>query len=264
MSFQPMVPLGGYAGWAFLNRTLDDQTEAFSKSPLNARDIEHFRENIGQIVSAEELVQDYQLLRVALGAFGLQDDLPNKAFIRTVLADGTSDPEALTNKMADKRYRAFSEAFGFGEVALPKTLDIGFADKILARFERQEFERAVGEQDEDMRFALTLQRELPELVTEDVSNATQWLSILGNPPLREVFETAFGLPESFGLVDLDRQQETFMERARQTLGTDDLSEIATTENMDKLIRNYLGRAQINSLNAIATPASIALTLLQNA
>ena len=104
MSFQPLVPFGGYAGWTLLDRTLDRQLEAFSNNPVNDRDMQYFRENIGTIVSAEELVSDYQLLRVALGAFGLQDDLPNRAFIRKALEEGTTNRDAFVNKLADKRY----------------------------------------------------------------------------------------------------------------------------------------------------------------
>ncbi|MEM9317768.1 MAG: DUF1217 domain-containing protein [Pseudomonadota bacterium] len=261
MSFQPVVPLSGMAGWAFLSKTLDAQTEAYSRAPINARDMEYFRENIGQVFTAEELVSDYRLLRVALGAYGLQEDLPNRAFVRTILADGTTDPEALSNRLADKRYSAFSEAFGFGEVALPKTLETGFADTILARFERQEFERAVGEQNNDMRLALNLQRELPEILSEGLENDNAWLTVMGNPPLRSAFETALGLPESFGLIDIDQQLETLKDRARSILGTDNLSEIATDDGIENVIQNYLGRAQIASVTNIASPAAIAVTLL---
>ena len=262
MTFQPIVPMSGYAGWAFLQRTLESQTEEFSKAPLNSRDMAYFREKIGTIVSAEELVADFRLLRISLAAFGLQDDQNNKAFIRTVLADGTTNNDALANRLADKRYRTFSEAFGFGEVALPKTLNSGFADTILSRFQQQEFERAVGEQDQDMRLALTLTRELPELIEKGYSNDTAWLSVMGNPPLRAVFETAFALPDTFGLLDLDRQLEGFKDKARQVLGTDDLSQIAEQEQTDELLRFYLGRSQINSSFQVASSASIALTLLQ--
>lgn len=264
MTFQPLVPLAGYAGWTFLQRTLESQTEAFSRAPLNSRDIAYFKENIGQVVSASELVQDFQLLRVALGAYGLQEDIQNKAFIERVLADGTSDDDALSNRLADKRYRAFSEAFGFGEAAIPKTLTAGFADKILARFERQEFERAVGEQNENMRFALTLTRELPEIVEQGFDTDTTWLTVMGNPPLRNVFETAFGLPSTIGLLDLDRQLEVFKERSQRLYGTENPADLATPEVMDDVVKSYLGRAQINQFVQAATPASIALTLLQNA
>lgn len=262
MTFQPMVPLSGYAGWAFLQRTLDTQTEQFARSPLNGRDISYFKENIANVTNAGDLVSDFRLLRVALSAYGLQEDQPNKAFIRKVLEDGTSDSAALSNRLADKRYRTFSEAFGFGGTGRPKTQDVGFADKVLARFQNQEFERAVGEQSQDMRLALTTKRELPEIVAKDHSNDTAWLTVMGNPPLRKVFETAFGLPDSFGLLDLDRQLDGFKERARDVVGTDQINELSQPEKLDELLRFYLGRSQINSINQISSSASIALTLLQ--
>ena len=68
MSFQPVIPAGGYAGWTFLNRTREVQQSAFEASPQISRDVAAFEERIGSITSAEELVGDRQLLRVALGA----------------------------------------------------------------------------------------------------------------------------------------------------------------------------------------------------
>lgn len=264
MSFQPIVPLTGYAGWTLLDRTLDRQLEVFSKNPVNDRDMQHFRENIGVVVSAEELVSDYQMLRVALGAFGLQDDLPNRAFIRKVLEEGTTNNEAFVNRLADKRYREFSEAFGFGELALPKTLGAGFADDILKRFERVEFEVAVGEQNEEMRLALNLQRELPSIAADIQSEDdfdTAWLTVMGNPPLRAAMETALGLPTSIGAVDIDQQLEAFREKAVSIFGSDDLREIATETGVEEIIQNYLGRAQLASITNVASPGSIAVTLL---
>lgn len=262
MTFQPLVPFSGYAGWKFLTRTLPQQQANFAASPVLDRDIAHFREKIGTITRAEDLVKDYRLLKVALGAFGLQDDLPNKAFIQRILGDGVASDDALSNRLADKRYRAFSEAFGFGSTLPPRTVSPGFADKILARFERQEFERAVGEQNEEMRLALTAARELPELAARDLRDRTAWLSVLGNPPLRKVFETAFGLPTGIGTLDLDQQLRSFQERSERVLGTSEIAAFRDGDTVEKLIQSFLTRAQIASIPASASPASVALTLLR--
>jgi hypothetical protein len=71
MTFQPLIPLAGYSGWAFLNRTMDSQKSAFNESNEIKRDTEYFKENIGSVESAEDLMSDRRLLSVALGAFGL-------------------------------------------------------------------------------------------------------------------------------------------------------------------------------------------------
>jgi len=263
MTFQPALPLGGYAGWRFLSASLENQTERFAKSPLQARDMSYFRENIGKVTSAEDLVQDYRLLRVALGAYGLQDDLPNKAFVERVLSDGVTNDDALSNRLADKRYRRFSEAFGFGGPLPPKTKSPGFADRMLARFERQEFERAVGEQDQDMRLALTAAREVGALAEEAGTDTAAWLGVLGNPPLRKVFETAFGLPSSIGTVDLDQQVDAFRIGAERVTGTPDFAAFRDPDKVEDLIRAFTIRAQIANGPSPFTPGIAALTLLQN-
>jgi hypothetical protein len=233
-----------------------------AESPLQARDRDYFRKAIGNVVTASQLVEDYRLRRVALSAFGLQDDLPNRAFIERVLGDGVAEPTALSNRLADKRYRAFAEAFGFGGPLPPRTLSPGFADRILARFDRQEFERAVGDQNEDLRLALTAARELPELAARDLEATTGWLSILGNPPLRRVFETALGLPSAIGTLDLDRQIEDFRDAADRILGFSEISRFSDPDATEDLIKNFTLRAQLASGPSSTVPGIAAITLLQ--
>jgi len=262
MTFAPILPFAGYAGWKFLDRTLPDQIARAAQSPVAARDMAYFRDNIGSVSSASDLVSDYRLLRVALGAFGLQDDLPNKAFIARVLSDGPTAEDALANRLADKRYKAFSEAFGFGSTLGPRTRAPGFAERILERFSRQEFERAVGEQNGNMRLALTAQRELPELAARGLTETTGWLSVLGNPPLRRVFETAFGLPASISGIDLDQQVEAFQSAAQRVLGHAEIARFSDPEALDDLLRNFTIRAQAASGPSATTPGMAALTLLR--
>lgn len=264
MSFFPVIPMGGYAGWRFLTRTMEDQSASLAASPSLSRDMEYFRETIGTITSAEELVGDYRLLKVALTAFGLQDDLPNKFFIQRILDDGVVDDDALSNRLADKSYRAFSEAFGFGTDLPPLSRQPGFADKILVRFQAQSFEQAVGEVDGDMRLALNAARDLPAIAAEGGRSSTQWYRIMGDTPLREVFETAFGLPSSIGTLDLDQQLTIFQSRAEDVFGSPDISQFEDPDQMDELVRLFLARAQLNQLPSTTSSASIALALLQGA
>ncbi|MBY6201799.1 DUF1217 domain-containing protein [Maritalea mobilis] len=257
----PIVPLGGYAGWRFLSASLDAQVARFADSPVQARDRAYFRETIGSITSAADLVADYRLRRVALSAFGLQDDMANRAFIERVLADGVVEDDALANKLADTRYREFAEAFGFGSPLPPRTQMPGFADKILAKFDRQAFEVAVGEQDDDMRLALNAARALPELAESGVSDTTAWLTILGTTPLRSVFETALGLPSGIATLDLDRQVEDFRDAASRVLGSAEIAQFSDPARVEDLMRNFTLRAQLSNGPSMTTPGYAAMTLL---
>ena len=66
MSFQPVLPLTGYAGWSFLKRTMARQQVAQQASPMQKQDEAYFREKIGKVKTAEQLVNDRRLLRVSL------------------------------------------------------------------------------------------------------------------------------------------------------------------------------------------------------
>lgn len=263
MTFAPVIPFSGFAGWKVLQSTLDLQQTRFAEDPVQSRDREYFKENIGAITSAEDLVGDYRLLRVALGAFGLQDDLPNRAFIEKVLADGVADDDALSNKLADKTYRAFSEAFGFGSALPPLTQGPGFADKILTRFDEQAFEVAVGEQDTDMRLALEATREVPDIAASNTSDTTAWLTVLGKPSLRQVFETAFALPSSIGTVDLDKQLDAFRAGAERVLGSSDFSALQDPTVVEDLVQAFTLRSQAAAGPSAMTRGASAVILLQN-
>ncbi|MFD1510114.1 DUF1217 domain-containing protein [Lacimonas salitolerans] len=262
MSFQPVIPAGGLVGWRFLQRTMATQTETFNQGVQIARDTDYFLEKIGQIDSAEQLVSDRRLLRVALGAYGLQDDIDNRFFIRKVLEDGTLDPKALSNKLADDRYKRLSNGFGFGDFPVPNTKLSDFGAKIVAQYRQQAFELAVGDQDNAMRLALNADRQLPQIVSEQGSDATKWFRVMGTGPLREVFEVALGLPKSFGQLDLDRQREVFSDKARGQLGVESFADLARPETREALIQRYLLRAQVAE-TAVPSSGALALTLLQS-
>ena len=262
--FQPSIPLGGITGWRLLERTEAVQRTAFEQSPQFDRDVQYFRENISGIAEARDLVADRRLLSVALGAFGLDEEIYKKAFLEKILAEGTEDDDALALKFVDPRYREFSDAFGFGSILGPKTADIGFADRIIAAYKTRQFEVAVGNQDENMRLALTFRREMETYSSSSLPDDTNWLRIMGNRPLREVFQAAYNLPSEFATIDIDKQREILADRTGGLLGDDTLAAFRDPENVQRVIDRFLLRKQIEQGPSAATPGAAALTLLQSA
>jgi hypothetical protein len=251
VSYRPVLPLPGYAGWRLLSRTAPQQQAAFRQGAAQARAADHFRANIARATTAEALVADRRLLEVALGAFGLQADLNARAFLRKVLEGGTLDPGALANRLADKRYAAFAREFGYGDLGARTGLP-GFADRILARHEAQAFQAAVGERDNAMRLALNLGPALAELGERTGNVDAQWYSVIGSAPLREVFQTAFGLPPAFGALDVDRQVAAYKRRAA-TLGAAAPADFAEPSRQDRLLRLFFLRGEAGQGSAAAAP-----------
>ncbi len=259
MSFAPVVPSGGYGAWSLLNRTMAAQKKAFAADPALQRDEAYFRDRIGQISTAEDLIADRRLLSVALTAYGLEGDIKNKAFLKKILTDGTFDPSALGNRLADKRYLEFSAAFGFGDFPVPNTQRSDFADKILTAYQTRKFEAAVGSANGDMRLALNARRELGAIAVKTLSPDGKWFTALGSPPLRSVLQTAFGLPSSFAGADIDKQLAVLKTRAESLFGSPDVSQFKDPEKAEKLIRLFLVRSQAQS--GVINTNSTALSLL---
>ncbi len=262
MTYQPVAPLSGMAGLLFLERTRETQQTAFNESVSVSRDVEYFKENIASVTSAEELVGDYRLLRVALGAFGLDDEIDKKFFIQKVLAEGTDDPESFANSLVDPKYAEISEAFGFGNFLGPNVGQSDFAEKITSEYQTRQFEVAIGNVDNSLRLVMNLKREISDYTGDTTSDATPWYQVMGNAPLREVFETAFGLPQEIGALDVDQQLKIFQDKAEQLFGERGMSVFQDPEKLDELIRLYLSREQLKAGPSTTTPGYGALSLLQ--
>ena len=262
MSYIPVIPAGGNAGWSFLQRTRETQQAVFDTSGRVGRDTDYFEQNIGKISTAEGLMADRRLLSVALGAFGLDDDINSTFFVRKVLDEGTLAEDSLANKLSDKRYMALAQTFGF-DMTPPRTQVSDFGAKITAAYKERQFEIAVGEQDPNMRLALGLERELANVVKGAKSNDAMWYTVMGTPPLRKVFEGAFNLPTAFGTIDVDKQLETFKAKAGAMFGNDSVTQFTDPAKREELTRQFLVRADLSAGASGMSRGSIALALLQS-
>ncbi|WP_299968595.1 DUF1217 domain-containing protein [uncultured Roseobacter sp.] len=431
--FVPIIPSSGLAGWRFLQRTYDSQFANFSNSAQVSRSAEYFSENIGKVETAKDLTSDRRLLEVALGAFGLQDDIDNRFFIQKILEEGTTADDALANRFSDSRYQEFSKAFGLGPGEQVQVSADGFAADMVARFQANSFEVSAGQQDDTMRVALYAQRTLVDLASppvkpddriateavaaavsefaetiegdaayfenkigsvitpddllddtrllkmalgafglwddydaiinfeptvdvpvspvrdkvkqvleegsisnvafanelenpayadlarafgfgiaetvqvrqqgfagsivdrfieqnveipdgviyneplvvidgslplepfsdQDMSNDAKWFTIMGEPPLRALFDAALNLPSEVGQIDIEKQLTIFKERAQSIFGSDQVNQFSDPEKVDDLITQYLLRSQIQSFNNATSSQAIALTLLRS-
>jgi len=262
VTYTPVLPLSGYAGWALLNRTKSVQTAAFNKSPDIVRDTDYFKANISKVKTADDLVNDRRLLRVALGAFGLDDDINNKAFIKKVLSDGSLTTTALANRMTDKRYLALTQAFGF-DLAVPMTQISTFGSDVVKKFLGKQFEVVVGSQDQNLRLALNAQSEVASLATSTASDSTKWFKVIGNTALATVFQKALSIPTSVGSLDLDQQLSIYQSKAKAVFGDSGFAQFTDTAKMDLLVKRFLTRSPADELLKTTSSTSIALTLLQS-
>lgn len=263
MSFSPVIPVSGLAGLRYLDRTQAAQRAAFDRSPQIEREVAYFKDRIGRVETAEQLVADRTLLKVALGAFGLEDELSKKFFLKKVLAEGSEDLQSFANRLVDSRYRSLARAFGFGDSGGARTGDEGFGDTIVEAFRTRQFERAVGESDNDLRLALTFRREISGFSRSEFADGSAWFQVMGNTPLRTVIEKAYNLPASIGTLDIDRQREIFKTKTRDLFGSASLAVFEESGNVEKLLQRFFAQAQSATGAQPTTPGYAAITMLQS-
>lgn len=262
MSFQPVLPLAGYAGWGFLKRSMARQQAVQQALPAQQRDEAYFRDRIGKADTAEKLVNDKRLLRIALTAFGLEGDVNSKAFIRKILEGGTLKEGSLANKLADKQYQKFAAAFGYGDYSVPRTKMSTFPDEILAQFRARSFETAVGAENNTYRLAMNAEREIPALAAKGSGEDTKWYTLLGSAPLREVLQTALGLPKSFSSIDIDQQVSVLKRKTEAAFGSPNLSQFKEPAKLESLVRRFLLQSEMQGQTGASSPAATALALLR--
>ncbi len=260
--YQPALPLGGIAGWRFLERTEAVQRAAFDRSAEMSRDVAHFRDKIFTVTTAEELVADRRLLKVALGAFGLEAEIGKTAFLRRILAEGSENPDALANRFVDPRYRDLARAFGFGDAGGARTMELGFAGRITDLYRTRQFEVAVGTQDPDLRLALGFRREIAALAAGPENATTKWYRVLGSTPLRTVLESAYGLPSEFATLDIDRQVEVMRDKTRALTGQEGVEAFADSAQVEATLNRFLVRREAETGPGPGTPGMAALTILR--
>ncbi|KAF0137951.1 MAG: Uncharacterized protein FD152_68 [Xanthobacteraceae bacterium] len=262
MSFAPILPLSGFTGWGFLKRTMVRQQAVQQALPAQQRDEAYFRDRIRKADTAEKLVNDKRLLRIALTAFGLEGDVNSRAFIQKILEGGTLKEGSLANKLADKQYQKFSAAFGYGDYSVPRTKISTFPDEILEQYRARSFETAVGQQNNTFRLAMNAEREIPALAGKSLSETAKWYTLLGNAPMREVMQTALGLPKSFSSIDIDQQVGVLRTKAEAAFGSADIGQFKEPTKMEALVRRFLLQSDIQSQASASSAGAIALALLR--
>lgn len=160
----------------------------------------YYAANIGSVKSIKDLVGNYRLLSYALTAYGLGDQVNNKALVTKVLeggvtnSDGSNNPKALANTLANANWAKFAKAFDFlGSGASSVTSSTAVATTEAA-YTEQTLETQQGKQDVGVQLALYFQRVAPTIKSA--------YSVLGDKNLLEAFQTIYGVTlNSNGNID---------------------------------------------------------------
>ena len=207
----------------------------------------HYANNIGSVKSIDQFLHkdNERLLQFALQAFGFDDALDDKAFIRKVLEGGVEDKNSFANTQEDEAWGKFASTFDFarlGEEATSYNLALKpSVDKYL----RQTLEEDAGNQNDGVRLALYFERKASEI--------TNIYQILGDKALATVVRTVLGLPDSVAQMDIDQQAKLLEQRI-------DFDDFKDPAKLKKFMTRFAAMWEMN--NPTATPESMLVSLFQ--
>lgn len=177
-----------------IENNLSRYQQMIANEPATKTATEYYAANIGKVTSISDLVNNYRLLSYALTAYGLGDQVNNKALVTQVLEGGYTSSKALANTLSNPNWKKFAEAFDFvGSGASSISTDSAISTTESA-YNETELETQQGQQDVGVQLALYFQRVAPTI--------TSSYGVLGDKNLLEAFQTIFGVTlNSNGNID---------------------------------------------------------------
>lgn len=228
------------ASYQLITRDLDRSLDRTAKEPVVARESEYYLAHIGEVKSIEDFIGNDRLFKYAMKAFGLEDMDYAKAFMRKVLEGGVDDPDSFANKLADSRYKDFAAAFNFVRYGEATTAFDRTQQGTVDKYVRQTLEEDAGDQNQGVRLALYFQRK--------ASNITDAYSILADPALLQVVQTALGISSATSAMDIDKQAEMLADRI-------DFEDFKDPAKLEKFLTRFTSMWEIaNPSTASESPA----------
>lgn len=202
---------------------VDQKTE---RDPEIRREAAYYLANIGKVKTLDQFLQNYRLYSFAMKAFGLDDMIDSRGFMRRVLREGVADKNAFALKLEDERFATFAAAFNFKDYGADATKMETARDPVVARYKRSMMEANEGESNPAVRLALNFRRRIegmtfkegaPAAGADPAPSATKArradvLSLLAEPALAEVLRTSLGMSREAAMGSLEKQVEQIGKR----------------------------------------------------
>ena len=136
MTFLPIIPASGIAGYNYLTQTRSTQEQVLRQNAQVSRDIEAVRDRLENMQTVDDLLDDQTVLRVVLSSFGLEGDLQNRGFLRQVFESDPNDAGSFANRLADQRYADIARTFNFTGSGGPNLPGAEAADTLAPSLQR--------------------------------------------------------------------------------------------------------------------------------
>ena len=210
------------------------------------RDTEYYRANISKVKTVDEFMKDYRLFSYAMKAYGLEDMIYAKAFMKKVLTEGVTSSTSMANKLVDPRYKEFAKAFDFAAKGDKATSEASATTEAVSKYYQQTLENKEGEQNEGVRLALYFKRK--------ASSVASTMGLLADKRLLTFMQTTFNIPKEASKASIDLQVRNLEKHIN-------IKDLQDPKKVDKLIMRFSAMWDMN--NTSLEQVSPVLTLFSD-
>lgn len=239
-----------------LQKTGEAQEQQFANQPMVKREVEYFLKKAKEVESVDDFFKDPRLLKVALGAFGLEGDANYTARTKAIMTEDPDSKESLVNKLAEPRYKEIAKAFDFFKSGTDNLQSDEFLQGVADKYLTNEFEKSLGGGNDALREAAYFRRKVAEVASED-----DLYKLMGDKVLRSVITDTLRIPKEIVNQGIERQAKVIGAKVKP-------EDFKDPEFVDKFLERFLvqkdAEAQMSGMGGINmnTPGALALQLLQ--
>jgi len=209
--------------YQIITRNLARTKSLIENDAVVKRETDYFNANIKKIKSIDDFMKNDRIYRYAMKAYGLEDMIYGKAFIKKLLTEGIENPKSMANKMTNPLYKEFAAAFDFAGKGDKATEEASATTEAVQRYVQLTLEKKEGESNEGVQLALYFKRKASSVKTT--------MGLLADKALLKFVQTTFNIPEGASKADLDMQ----VRNLEKHINVKDLQD---PKKVDKLIQRF--------------------------
>lgn len=195
------------------------------KDVIAKREIEAFKERIGQIKNVDELLKDREVYSFVMKSMGMEGEMFAKAMNKKIMTSDLEDKKSLVSRMTSRKYKELNVIMGFkpdgsaGDFfAKPE-----WVGDMVSRYVNQRIVDNQNANNPTVGTALTFK--------EKASTFKNWYSVLGDKDATTLLRTALGIPTDSGKMDIDAQARAFEKKMK-------IEDLQDPKKVDKIISKY--------------------------
>lgn len=218
--------LSSLTGLALVDATHDRQITSIRNSSQGAREINTFRERIGNIQTVDQLLDDQELYSFVMKAYDLEDQIFGKALMAKVFKSDIDDPTSLVSRLTSQRFKDIHQGLGFATdgIGNSNTLNPVWQEEMVERFLERQFINIQADQNETIGTVLEFRKQ--------VGSIDSPFDFLKSAELSEFIRTAIGIPAEASGLNIDKLAALIEDRV-------DIDKLNDPKEVNKLVLRYI-------------------------